>query len=368
MHQSAPIASGGGSRQTRVTINDVADRTGLSKGTVSRALNGYPDIAEATRLRVTRTAERMGYVPMANAQAIRTGRNRSLGLVLQISEPDAHRPFLADFLAGVTGAASRERWTLTVATAQDEAEAISTMARLIDERKADGFILPRTKIRDARAALCLETGVPFVMFGRTGDPEGCAWFDILGEDAMAAAVDRLCAHGHRQIGFINGGDAYNYSALRLTGFERGMAARGLTALGGHLGSGAVTIEQGASEARRILCHPTPPTAIVCATDMCALGVYRAAGELGLEIGQDLSVIGYDGIPESGFADPPLTTFRVDSRAAGARLATLLIRRIRGEAPEMLRELAPATLIDGGSDGPPPAIETITQDKKTQGRT
>lgn len=352
MHHGASIATGGSTRQSRVTINDVAARTGLSKGTVSRALNGYPDISEATRLRVTRTAERMGYVPMANAQAIRTGRNRSLGLVLQISEPDAHRPFLADFLAGLTGAASRERWTLTVATAQDEAEAIATMARLIDERKADGFILPRTKLRDARVALCLEMDVPFVMFGRTGEAEGCAWFDILGEDAMADAVTRLYAHGHRRIGFINGGDAYNYSALRLQGFHRGMNALSLTAPEGHLGSGAVTVEQGASEARRILAHPNPPTAIVCATDLCALGVYRAAAEEGREIGRDLSVIGYDGIPESGFADPPLTTFRVDTRAAGARLATLLIRRIRGEAPETLRELAPATLIDGGSDGPP----------------
>ena len=87
-------------------------------------------------------------------------------------------------------------------------------------------------------------------------------------------------------------------------------------------------------------------------DAAALGAYEAAEAFGLSIGGDLSVISYDGIPEGAWVRPPLTTFSVDSRNAGARLAELLIRRVRGEAPEALRETALATLQVGGSDGPP----------------
>ncbi|MEO0989976.1 MAG: LacI family DNA-binding transcriptional regulator, partial [Pseudomonadota bacterium] len=178
----------------------MAQELGLAKGTVSRALNDYPDISERTRMRVKRKALEMGYAPLAHAQAIRTGRARSLGLVLQMGQPDTQRPFLAEFLAGVTTAASRKRWSLTTATAPSEPEVLETMQRLIEERKADGFILPRTKINDPRVELVKAQDVPFVLYGRTGDPSECAWFDILGETAMEDAVHRLHRFGHRRIG------------------------------------------------------------------------------------------------------------------------------------------------------------------------
>ena len=319
---------------------------------MSRALNGYPDISEATRARVRRTADRMGYSPLAPAQAIRTGRVRTIGLVLQIGEPDAQRPFLAEFLAGVTTSASAEGWTLTVATAPTEDETCATLLRLVDERKVDGFIVPRTKTSDPRITALLGAEVPFVLYGRTGNSAGCAWFDILGETAMAQAVERLYGLGHRRIGFINGGSEYYYSKLRHRGFTDALAALGLEADPALVETDAFTLGAGEEAARHMLTRNTPPTAIVCATDMGALGVYGAARAFGLTIGQDLSVISYDGIPEGAHATPPLTTFEVDARAAGSRLATLLIRRIRGDAVEDLRETAQAKLLARGSDGPP----------------
>jgi LacI family transcriptional regulator len=294
----------------------------------------------------------MGYAPLAHAQAIRTGRVRALGIVLQVGEHDAQRPFLADFLAGLTTAASAESWTLTVATAPTEAQGLDTMRRLIDERKADGFILPRTKTDDPRVELLRSENVPFVLWGRTGDPAGCAWFDILGEDAMAEAVVRLHDMGHRRIGYIGGGGGFHYSLLRHDGYRGALEGVGLDHDPGIVGHGAVTAEDGAVAGRRLLSNPRPPTAIVCATDMAALGVYRAVSETGLLVGRDVSVIAYDGIPEGAYAAPPLTTFEVDSREAGSRLAELLIRRIRGEAPEELRETAHARLRVRSSDGPP----------------
>ncbi|MCC1492951.1 substrate-binding domain-containing protein [Cognatishimia sp. F0-27] len=336
----------------RVTIAQLADKLGLTKGTVSRALNGYPDIADATRLRVQRQAERMGYRPLTQAQAIRTGRTRALGLVLQSDIPGGQRPFLSDFLAGISSTASEQSWTLTFATASSGPEMLGTLERLVHERKADGFILPRTLRHDPRADLLRQLDVPFVLYGRVADPEGCAWFDILGEDAIRQAVLRMAGHGHRRIAFVNGGAVYNFSALREDGFRQGMAEAALAVDESLMLEGAMTRQSGAAATSRLLTMPLPPTGIVFATDAAALGAYDAAETLGLEVGQDVSVISYDGIPEGAWARPPLTTFNVDSRAAGQRLAGLLIRRIEGAAPEALRETAQAFLKIGGSDGPP----------------
>ncbi|MBO6791110.1 MAG: substrate-binding domain-containing protein [Dinoroseobacter sp.] len=349
--QTAAAAMGAQGRR-RVTIADVAERLGVTKSTVSRALNGYPDIAEGTRIRIARTAERMGYRPLTHAQAIRTGRTRSLGLVLQIDGEDSARPFLAEFIAGLTQAASDENWTVTIAAEPTEPKVRAALSRLVEERKADGFILPRTLTHDGRVETLRAENVPFVMFGRTANPEGCAWYDIRGEDAMRAATTRLAALGHKRIAHLPGGSQYYYSQLRLVGYKQGLEAAGLPFDPSLVGLEAMTRREGAEATRQLLRVPEPPTAIVCAVDRAALGVYKAAKEARLEIGRELSLIAYDGVPEGAYANPGLTTFAVNSHQAGERLARLLIARIRGTAAEELRELAPATLVERGSDRPP----------------
>lgn len=336
----------------RVRIVDLAEHLDLTKGTVSRALNGYSDISESTRLRVQKAADRLGYRPLSHAQAIRTGRVRSIGLVLQVNEHDGHRPFVADFLAGLSEAASREDWTLTVATASGDDDTQRTIERLIDERKADGFILPRTKLDDPRIAFLREQGFPFVLYGRTGDPTGCAWFDIESEAAMEEAVLRLADLGHRRIGFIPGAEGYTYSRLRLEGFLAGLIKAGLPEDAALIAPGAVARSDGAAATRWLLDQDDPATAVIAAVDHAALGVYDVARERGLTVGRDISVISYDGIPEGTMIEPPLSTFMVDIRQAGVRLAETLIKLCRGEPPETLRALARATFLDRASYGPP----------------
>ncbi len=339
-------------RPNRVRIADVAEALGVTKSTVSRALNGYPDISEGTRLRIKRAADTMGYRPLSHAQAIRTGRVRALGLIVEVGEYDAHRPFLAEFLAGVTRGASAESWTLTVATSVSAEDTQSTLARLVEEHKADGFILPRTRLEDPRVQFLREQGVPFVLYGRTRDATDCAWFDIVSEDAIEQAVARLAAQGHRRIAFVNAGREYNFAHVRHQGYLSGLHAAGLDHDASLIMGDAVTSQDGQAATLKLLALASPPTAIVFATDKAAMGSYLAASDLGLTIGRDISVISYDGLPEGAFAQPGLTTYAVDTNHAGERLAKLLIERIRGTAPEDLRELAPAQLVARGSDGPP----------------
>lgn len=337
-------------RRNRVTISDMADALGLTKSTVSRAMNGYPDISQATQMRVKRMAERLSYQPLSHAQAIKTGRTRSLGLVLQLSDHDAQRPFLAEFLAGLSAGAHAQGWTLTVAAADSHEDMIETFRALLRDGKADGFILPRAICNDPRVALLRNAHVPFVLFGRQDNDEGCAWFDILGEDAMQHAVARLAELGHRRIGYINGGAKYSYAGLREAGFRKGMRDAGLEIDDNLIRQDAVTIADGAAAAGALLDHRNRPTALVCAVDFAALGAYQAVAARKLRVGLDVSIIGYDGIPEGAHAQPPLTTFAVDNKAAGERLSNLLIRRIRGEPLSDLRETVRATYVERGSTG------------------
>lgn len=351
VHGTRPASAG------RVKLSELAARLGLSKSTVSRALNGYPDISEATRRRVETAARKLGYRPLSHAQAIRTGRVRAIAMVLNSDEPDGHNPFLQEFLAGACEAASGFDWTLTISTAKSESDTLTVLRRLVEEHKADGFILPRTAVEDARVDLLSNLKVPSILYGRTGygsseTPDDMSWFDISGESAMLKAVQRLADHGHTRIGYVGSDLKFNYSHLRQEGFIQGLSEAGISVEQKLLRSGARTRQEGAREGLALMDLDRPPTAIVFATDLAALGFYTVAENLGLDVGRDVSVIGYDGIPECEYASPPLTTFSVDSHKAGHRLATLLIRQIRGEEPATLRELNEATLIERLSDGPP----------------
>ena len=338
-------------RRHRVTINDVARGLGMTKSTVSRALNGYPDISESTQLKVREAAQSLGYRPLANAQAIRTGRLRAIGLVLQLNEHDRHRPFLADFLAGISEAASAADWTITVATATSDEDTLRLLCKLADEHKADGFIVPRTLWDDRRVAFLREAHVPFVLYGRTSNPDGCAWFDIASETATQEAVELLHDLGHRRIGFIPGGRQYTYSRLRLEGYKAGLKRVGITFDPDLVSRPALNPDEGCEASLELLSREVPPTAIVSSIDRAALGAYAAARKLGLEIGTDISLISYDGIEEGELMVPALTTFSADVQLAGVRLTELLIKRINGVPPEALRELRPATFVARQSHGP-----------------
>lgn len=335
----------------RVQITDVAAHLGVTKSTVSRALNGYSDISPATRQRVKKAAETLGYQPLSHAQAIRTGRVRSIGLILEMHEHDGHRPFVADFLAGLSEAASHEAWTMTVASVTNEKDTLRSLAELANQQKADGFILPRTKLDDPRVDFLRQRDIPFVLYGRVSDPTGCAWFDIESEAAMEEAVMRLAALGHRCIGYIGGAEGYTYARLRYEGYCAGLHASGLECDEALCAGSAVTRSEGAQCAKELLKQGV--TAIVCAVDLAALGVYDAIADAGLTIGRDVSVISYDGIPEGAMMQPRLSTFEVDIREAGGRLAQKLIRLCRGEAAETLRAMARARFLEGGSHGPAP---------------
>ncbi len=198
-----------------------------------------------------------------------------------------------------------------------------------------------------------DKGLPFVTHGRVEGLNHHPWFDIDNEAAMVEAVDHLARQGHRRIGLVAAPSRLNFARLRRRGFFRGIAAAGLERRDAPLETtDAIDMEAGRSAALRLLRSPLPPTALVCMTDLLAIGAYAAARDLRLEVGHELSVIGYDGLATGAFLDPPLTTFDQSSGDYGACVADMLLDLIDGVATDRPGRLERARFVARGSHGPP----------------
>ena len=335
-----------------VNLQQLAETLGLSQGTVSRALNDYPDIAEKTRQRVVAAASRLGYRPSSIARRLARGRVETVGFVLPVGG-DVHLsdPFLIEILDGVDSVLAERDMDLLVSSARDPGHEVEVYERLIQSGKVDGLIVVRTRTRDERIEFLQETRFPFVAHGRTEDPRGYAWLDMDNVSAFADATGHLADLGHCRIALIGGPEDLNFARLRREGFRRGLRDHRLAARDEYERRGDMTEHGGHAAASDLLELAEPPTAILCVNDVSAFGAMRAVRERGLEVGRDVSVIGYDGLPAAAYFDPPLTTITQRSHDAGRRLAEILLALIEGGDPAEHQELWQAQLVRRGTDGP-----------------
>ncbi|WP_198670564.1 LacI family DNA-binding transcriptional regulator [Oceanicella sp. SM1341] len=333
-----------------MTIDQIARELNLAKSTVSRALNGYPDISEDTRERVTRTALSLGYTASSAARNLKRGRLDTVGIVLPGDELDISSPFLVQFLRGATAVLEQRGLDLLVASSPSGQDWQPTYERLIAGRKVDGLILTRTLADDPRVAFLNRTRFPFVCYGRTRSPEDFAWLDIDCGPAMREAVRRATALGHRRIGFVCAPTEVNFARLQREAFEEAAQAAGLdTSLVIEAGLDSA---DGAEAARGLLALPEPPTAILCGLDVLAFGVMHALRDAGLRPGEEVSVIGYGDVQFAAFHQPPLSTFSQDARNAGAWTAEMLIALLQGTTAALLQRLRPATFVERATLGAP----------------
>ncbi len=334
-----------------MSIRKLARSLDLSITTVSRALAGYPDVKPATRDKVRAAAKAVGYRPNASARSLKLGRADAIGLIVpNMSRGD---PFLSEFVAGLGAAlAARDLDLLVTSAAPGEAE-LAAIRRVHDARKVDGFIVPRTRWQDPRVDLLLDLGVPFVCHGRTERSADHAWLDIDGEAAFVEATERLLGLGHRRIGFIGAPEQFTYARHRRAGYEMALKQAGIPIEAAMVVvAERAAIEDGAKAGARLLALPSPPTAILAATDMLAFGALSAIRTAGLTVRADVSVIGYDDLTMAAHTVPPLTTMRQAIVDEGRTLVELLLGRIGGKPVEDLQVLRRAELVVRGSDGAP----------------
>jgi LacI family transcriptional regulator len=339
-------------RRSAPTLKQLADHLNLSMPTVSRALNGYTDISEVTRRRVIEAARAMGYRPHPIAQQLRRQRTDTVGLIMPGARGQFAAPFFLDFLDSVGVALREVGLDLLLAAAPPGPEEMEIYRRWVEGRRIDGLIVARTRVHDERVLYLLEQGVPFVCHGRAGSAESFPYLDLDSRAGFFKATEYLVGLGHTRLGFIGAPSELQFSHHRQAGFREALAVHGLTCPDEWVRTGDLSETSGYIAARSLLSQSGRPTALLCANDAMALGAVYAAQQLGLEVGTDVSVVGYDDLPVARFVSPPLTTLRQPTREAGRRVVELLISHMAGAPAETLQEVWQPELVVRASTGPP----------------
>lgn len=340
-----------------MSLRELSRELGLSMTTVSRALNGYPDVSEITRARVCRAAEAAGYVPNPRARALATGRAMAIGHVLSApGESEFVNPVFGDFLAGAseTFAGLGYDFVLTIATDGDEEAAYRALAQ---RRAVDGVVLHSPRFHDPRPRLLHGLGLPFVAHGRTARVPDHAWVDVNNRRAFREATGRLIALGHRRIALLNGPGETDFARRRKAGYVEALKSAGIAPEARLIRSGEMTEGFGYAAARALLGRTPAPTAFLVSSILIAIGVRRALSEHGLDCPRDVSLATYDDdlsyIRNDG--DPPgLSAVRSSVMEAGRITATLLAEIIAGEKPRDATVLLEAEWVEGRSTAPAPA--------------
>lgn len=333
----------------RPTIDDVARQAGVSKTTVSFALNGVPRVADQTRERVLRAARDLGWQPSQRARSLSVSRAFAFGLVLaRPADLIGTDPFFPAFIAGAETVLSPAGHSMLLQVLPDAATEEDGYRRLAAEDRVDGVFVTDLRPDDSRVSLLTELGVPAVTLNRPDIPS--RFPAICHDDALGitAAVDHLVSLGHRRIAHVAGPDQFLHGTRRRAAWLDALAAAGLPA--GPIVVGDFTASGGAAATRVLLDGPEPPTAIVYASDLMALAGLAAAQERGLSVPADLSITGFDDIELAAYVHPPLTTVRTDPFGWGKAAAGALLDLVAGhDVPDV--ELPATSLLRRKSTGP-----------------
>ena len=341
-----------------MNLKELATKLGLSPTTVSRALNGYPEVNETTRERVMAAAKRHNYRPNTRAIRLATGRALAVGHVIPVaSRHEIVNPIFADFIAGAGETYSRNDYDMVLSVVPDEQEE-DTYRALKSKGNVDGVILHAPRTDDPRIALLHEIGLPFVVHGRsTLVTTPYPWVDVNNRRAFRRAADFLLDLGHRRMALVNGLEFMDFAVRRRTGYLDALAARGIAADPDLMASDEMTEVSGYRAARSMLDLPDPPTAFLAASMVSGMGIRRALEERGLKMGRDVSVIIHDddlSYMKNGEDVPIFTATRSSVRMAGKIAAEMLLDLIAHPAETPPTRLLEADLIIGQSTGPAPA--------------
>lgn len=306
----------------RVTLLDVAEAAGVSRATASLVIRKSPLVADETRRRVEEAIAKLGYVYNMGAASMRATRSNTVGVII----PNLGNPFFAAMLAGIERALEDAGMIVVLANSRESAAKQETILQRMRERGVDGLILcPAAETRPTLLAKAIEWRLPVVQALRyVSDSKG----DYAGTDyagGMRQAVDHLTALGHRSIAFAAGGPVHSAYRERLAGFKAAMSGHGLDA------SAVLNVPldaAGASaSAPALLAHPLRPTAVIGFNDVLAGGIANGLTDLGVRVGAEFSVVGFDDLAEAELVRPRLTSIATFPAEIGDAAARLLLERL-----------------------------------------
>ena len=333
-------------RTKHSTINDVAERAGVSKSLVSLVMRGSPNVSDERRAAVLEAAKDLNYRPNAAARSLVRQRSGVFGVVLS----DLHNPFFADVADGIEEGAVANGYRALLASGFLDAERERTSVDTLLQLRADGLILLGNVGKIGRfesAAL----SVPTVIVSRETPSE--LMDSVRDDDRLGAAmlVDHLVGLGHRSIAHISPGDAAGGPGRR-AGYQAQMRHHGLESEI-RIVEGAFTPEGGRNGMRQLLAEGKRPTAVVAPNDFAAIGVLEVADAAGIDVPGDLSVTGYDNIFLARMHRVQLTTIAQPANELGQTAVQLLRERVEEGRTKSKHVVLPPELVVGSTTGPPP---------------
>jgi DNA-binding LacI/PurR family transcriptional regulator len=337
---------------SRVTIKDVATRAQVSYQTVSKVVNGQAQVSNETRERIWQAIHDLGYRPHITARNLRVRASHMLGYSWRPVPPDQFNPILDKLLQSMVEAAEKSGYHLLPFPCPPDHAQIQVYRELIFSGRVDGFVLSSTNLGDQRIAYLLDTGFPFVAFGRANPEWDFPYVDVDGAAGLRAATEHLLSLGHQRIALIGWPEDSLTGKFRVRGYLEAMQAASRSVEPSWIARGEHSAQFGETAARQWLDVPTAqrPTAIIALSDLMAIGAMNAIQERGLEVGKDIAVVGFDDVPMAQYLRPPLTSLRQPIWEIGQQIVAMLIKLVRGEPLEEPRVLLPPRLIARASSG------------------
>ncbi|MCK6580907.1 MAG: LacI family DNA-binding transcriptional regulator [Anaerolineae bacterium] len=327
------------------TMKDVAREAGVSTATVSYVLNRKSIVSDETRVRVLEAVERLGYIRNATAQNLRQQRTRLIGFAWSEKARDKPNAILDNFAYHLTRCASEIGCRVLTFTHPDE-DPIPNYEDLIRTQRVDAFVITGTEPEDPRIHFLMDEDFPFVTFGRSTPGWAFNWVDTDGDAGMAAGVEYLVSLGHERIAMVGWPESSLSGGYRVAGYRRGLDRAGLPFKPDYLVRTLHSEETGREAFARLCALPAKrrPTAVVCVSDLVAVGVMHEARERGMHLGEDLSVIGFDDEPMSQYLNPALTTLAQPLDEIASMVITILDDLIAGSTVLHQRLIAPRLIV------------------------
>lgn len=315
--------------QGKAGIKDIAERLSISPATVSRALNDKPGVSDSLRQRVLEVAAELSFTPNLAARSLVGARTLTVAfMVQQQAFPVSSDPFYFVMLPGVERVLAQVGYHVVLTTIGDGAIKADHL-RVVRERRVDGAILAGPDVPTALILSLVQRGLPIVLIDNSLERTAldCVLFD--NREGARLAVEHLLWHGRRRVAFAGGPVAWLSTRERGDGYRDALREQGLDPIIVH--EDATTAQTGLHAGHKLLDMDEPPDAIFAVNDAMALGIMRAAREVGVRVPEDLAVVGFDDISMAESAHPPLTTVRIAKETMGELAARRLLDLIGGDA-------------------------------------